>query len=72
MTQFDLVVMIASFGGLGAVCSLLTELPAAFAVLVVQHGRRSEQPDRLSGLVQRFTTRLSGRPAWASASTRRA
>jgi len=58
MTQFDLVVMVASLGGLGAVSSILTELPAAFSVplLVVQHGRRSEQPDRLSCLLQRFTT----------------
>ncbi|HKS51897.1 MAG TPA: chemotaxis protein CheB [Pseudonocardiaceae bacterium] len=64
MIHFDLVVMVASLGGLSAVSSILTELPAAFSVplLVVQHGRRSEQPDHLSCLLQRFT-RL---PVWTA------
>lgn len=39
---FDIVVMAASLGGLQAIGSVLTGLPAAFPtpVLVVQHGRR--------------------------------
>lgn len=58
MSRFDLVVMVASLGGLSAISAVLTELPAAFPVslLVVQHGRRSNTPDRLSCLLQRSTT----------------
>ena len=68
MTQFDLVVMVASLGGLGAVSSLLTELPAAFAVLllVVPHGRRSEQPDACPACCNGARRCLSGRRAWAT------
>jgi two-component system, chemotaxis family, protein-glutamate methylesterase/glutaminase len=58
MAPFSLVVVVASLGGLEAISSLLTDLPATFPVplLVVQHGRRSEEPDRLSCLLQRSTT----------------
>lgn len=58
ITRFDLVVVVASLGGLEAISSILTDLPGTFAVplLVVQHGRRSENPDRLSRLLQRVTT----------------
>lgn len=57
-TRFDLVVMVASLGGLDAISSILTELPAAFSVplIVVQHGRRSANRDRLSCLLRRYTT----------------
>ena len=58
MARFDLVVVVASLGGLNAISAVLTELPAAFPVslVVVQHGRRSNTPDRLSCLLQRSTT----------------
>jgi two-component system, chemotaxis family, protein-glutamate methylesterase/glutaminase len=54
---FDLIVVVASLGGLTAISSILAGLPAAFSVplVVVQHSRRSEEPDRLSWLLQRFT-----------------
>lgn len=57
LAGFDLVVLVASLGGLAAVSTILTGLPAAFPVplLVVQHGRRSDNPDRLSWVLQRFT-----------------
>src|SRR5436309_10212347 len=39
MARFDLVVVVASLGGLNAISAVLTELPAAFPVslVVVQH-----------------------------------
>lgn len=58
MARFDLVVVVASLGGLAAISAILTELPAAFTVplVVVQHGRRNDNLDRLTCLLQRFTT----------------
>lgn len=58
MAGFELVVVVASLGGLSAISTVLAELPTAFPVslVVVQHGRRSDTPDRLSCLLQRSTT----------------
>jgi two-component system chemotaxis response regulator CheB len=56
--RFELVVMVASLGGLAAVSTVLAGLPAEFSVplLLVQHGGRSNDPDRLSRLLQKTTT----------------
>lgn len=54
---FEVVVLVASLGGLAAVSQVLTTLPAGFPmqVLVVQHGRRDGDPHRLTRLLQKVT-----------------
>jgi two-component system chemotaxis response regulator CheB len=54
---FDLVVMIASLGGLQSVTSVLSGLPADFPVSVVllQHGARRDAAEVLAPLLQRRT-----------------
>lgn len=56
--RFELVVIVASLGGLEAISAVLAGLPESFPVplLVVQHGRRTQNPDRLSWLLGRRTT----------------
>lgn len=55
--RFDVVVLVASLGGLRAVSQILAALPDGFPaqVLVGQHGRRDDDPDRLARLIQRLT-----------------
>lgn len=54
---FDVIVMVASLGGLEAVSTVLAGLPAAFRVpvLVSQHGKQRSRPDVLPQLLQRET-----------------
>jgi two-component system chemotaxis response regulator CheB len=53
--EFETVGMVASLGGLDAVTAVLSALPAGFpaGVVVAQHGRRTDDPDRLARLLQR-------------------
>jgi two-component system chemotaxis response regulator CheB len=55
---FDLIVMVASLGGLSSVSTLLAALPDTFPVpvLLAQHGKASSRPDALPYLLQRRTT----------------
>jgi len=55
--RFDLVVVVASLGGLPVISALVADLPAAFPVplLIMQHGRRGPDRDRLAQLLQRRT-----------------
>lgn len=52
---FDVIVIVASLGGLEAVSTVLAGLPATFAVpvLVSQHGKLRTRPDVLPQLLQR-------------------
>lgn len=61
---FDVVVMIASLGGLESAATVLAGLPGDFPVPVVllQHALRRDTPEVLAGLLQR-TTELSVRTA---------
>lgn len=54
---FDVIVMVASLGGLEAVSTVLVGLPAAFRVpvLISQHGKKRSRPDVLPQLLQRET-----------------
>ncbi|MCA1821587.1 MAG: chemotaxis protein CheB [Pseudonocardia sp.] len=54
---FRLIVLVGSLGGLAAVSAILTTLPGNFPVplLVVQHGRRSTDPHRLTRLLDNVT-----------------
>jgi two-component system chemotaxis response regulator CheB len=54
---FELVVVIASLGGLSPLSALLAGLPASFPVplLVMQHRHASERPDGLACLLARRT-----------------
>jgi two-component system, chemotaxis family, protein-glutamate methylesterase/glutaminase len=56
--RVELVVVVTSLGGLAAVSTVLGGLPETFCVplLLVQHGVRSNDPDRLSRLLQKSTT----------------
>ena len=56
--RVELVVAVASLGGLAAVSTVLGGLPEAFCIplLLVQHGVRSNDPGRLSWLLQKSTT----------------
>ncbi|MBP2337587.1 two-component system chemotaxis response regulator CheB [Saccharothrix coeruleofusca] len=70
---FQAVAMIASLGGLHAVSEVLRGLPADFPapVVVVQHGRREADGDRLGRLLARVTplpvrTARTGDPLGAS------
>lgn len=56
--RFEVVALVASLGGLAAVSEVLAALPAGFPtqLLVVQHGRRQDNPHRLTGLLQKVTT----------------
>lgn len=58
--RFDVVAVAASLGGLGAVSVLLEGLPADFPapLVVMQHGRRGPDADRLATLLRR----VSGMP----------
>ena len=49
--------LVASLGGLAAVSEVLGGLPVGFParVLVVQHGRRDGNPERLAGLLRRVS-----------------
>ena len=51
--RFQVVVLIASLGGLDAVSTVLADLPATFPVpvLVAQHGRVDPDPERLARLL---------------------
>ena len=51
--RFQVVVLVASLGGLDAVSTVLANLPATFTVpvLVAQHGRADSDPDRLTQLL---------------------
>ncbi len=53
--EFETVGMVASLGGLDAVTAVLSALPAGFpaGVVVAQHGRRTDDPDRLARLLRR-------------------
>jgi two-component system chemotaxis response regulator CheB len=55
--RFDAVAVAASLGGLAALSTLLQGLPAGFPtpVLVVQHGRRGPDGDRLAALLRRVS-----------------
>jgi two-component system, chemotaxis family, protein-glutamate methylesterase/glutaminase len=63
-SRFDVVVVVASLGGLPAMSTVLRALPADFPVpvVLVQHSRRSDDPDRLATILSAVTT-LSVRPA---------
>lgn len=54
---FDLVVAVASLGGLPVISALVEGLPATFPapLLILQHGRRGAEPHRLAWLLQRRT-----------------
>jgi two-component system chemotaxis response regulator CheB len=54
---FQLIVLVGSLGGLAAVSTILTTLSGEFPVplLVVQHGPRSTDPDRLTRLLDNVT-----------------
>lgn len=54
---FDLIVMIASLGGLRSVTAVLRGLPVDFPVpmIVLQHGARRDGPEPLTPLLQRHT-----------------
>lgn len=56
--RFEVVTLVASFGGLAAVTAVLRALPAAFpaGVVVVQHGVRDERPERLANVLSSATT----------------
>jgi two-component system chemotaxis response regulator CheB len=56
--RFELVVVVASLGGLAAVSTVLGGLPGAFPVplLLVQHSRGGDDLDRLSRLLQKITS----------------
>jgi two-component system chemotaxis response regulator CheB len=55
--RFELVVLVASLGGLEATSTVLSGLPEKFAIplVLVQHGRRSQDLDALMRLLQRRT-----------------
>lgn len=57
LSPFRLVVLVGSLGGLAATSTVLAGLPREFPVplLVVQHGRRSTDPDRLTRLLDNAT-----------------
>jgi two-component system, chemotaxis family, protein-glutamate methylesterase/glutaminase len=63
--RFELVVIVASLGGLEAISTVLAGLPGSFAVplLVVQHGRRTQDRDRQSWLLLGRRTTLPVRTA---------
>jgi two-component system chemotaxis response regulator CheB len=65
MPRFELIVVVASLGGLAAVSTVLAGLPVTFSVpiLLVQHGGSPGDPDRLSRLLQKVTP-LPVRTAW--------
>jgi two-component system chemotaxis response regulator CheB len=69
--RFQLVVIVASLGGLPVIRELVAGLPSAFPVplLVMQHGLRSPQPGRLAWLLEQHTmvpvrTARHGTPAF--------
>lgn len=53
--EFETVGVVASLGGLDAVTALLSALPAGFpaGVVLAQHGRLADDPDRLTRLLER-------------------
>lgn len=57
LSPFHLVVLVGSLGGLAATSTVLAGLPREFPVplLVVQHGRHSTDPDRLTRLLDNAT-----------------
>lgn len=70
--RFELVVIVASLGGLEALSAVLAGLPESFPVplLVAQHSRRTQNPDRLSWLLGRRTTlpvRVAQQGLWVGA-----
>jgi len=74
--SFDLVVVVASLGGLPVIRTVLAGLPDTFRLplLIVLHGMPSENRDRLSWLLQRQTalpirTARQGMPALAAGIT---
>jgi two-component system chemotaxis response regulator CheB len=69
--RFDIVAVAASLGGLGALSVLLRGLPAEFPtpLVVMQHGRRSVDSDRLAALLRRDSA-LPVRTAVPGAPTR--
>lgn len=56
-SSFEVIVMVASLGGLQSVSAVLGGLPRTFAVpvLVSQHGKQRTRPDVLPALLQRET-----------------
>lgn len=56
-TRFELVVVVASLGGLRAMSTVLQSLPADFPVpiVLVQHAQRNDQPDRLAKILRGIT-----------------
>jgi two-component system, chemotaxis family, protein-glutamate methylesterase/glutaminase len=55
--SFQLVVLVGSLGGLAAISTILSTLPGQFPVplLVVKHGRRSTDLDRVTRLLDNVT-----------------
>jgi two-component system chemotaxis response regulator CheB len=55
--RFEIVVLVASLGGLSALSEVLAGLPAGFPaqVVAVQHGRHHDDTERLARLLQRIT-----------------
>jgi two-component system, chemotaxis family, protein-glutamate methylesterase/glutaminase len=55
---FEMVVVVASLGGLQAMSTVLAGLPADFPVpvVLVQHSQRSDYPDRLAKILRGLTT----------------
>jgi two-component system chemotaxis response regulator CheB len=54
---FELVVLVSSLGGLAPMATVLAGLPATFPVplVIAQHSRSNDDPDRLSRLLQART-----------------
>jgi hypothetical protein len=63
--RFEVVTLVACVGGLAAVTEVLRALLADFParVLITQHGRPDEDPDRPSRLLQTITVLPAARPS---------